>query len=98
MTVQLYSNDSRLVKAVIQAVAPVPVAVHAVGVKSFPSTVDAIVTLGQISRDTEVLAMTLKASSTVVLPEAEWWLSERCEDGRITSLAGSDLSRTDKVF
>lgn len=81
----------------MDAISPTALAVHRVGVQSFPKRADVVVTLGQINKDTEFLAMTLRSSGTVVLPEGAWWLSERCADGRITSLAGSDLSRADRV-
>lgn len=97
--VTLFSNDSRLIKAVKDAVHPCRVDVWAVRVKSFPPLADVVVTMGQISKETEFLAMTLKASGgTIVLPEGAEWLSDRVADGRIKIMVGSDASRADRVF
>lgn len=96
--VTLFSNDNRLIKAVLDAIAPVPVELISVKAADFPLRADCVATMGQISKATEFLAMGVRASSTVVLPEGAEWLAERASDGRITAIAGSDLSRADNNF
>lgn len=94
----LFSNNSRIIKAVIEAVSPVPVSVRSVQAKDFPLSADVVVTMGQISKETEFLALGVRAKATVVLPEGAEWLAEKAAKGQIELIAGSDLSRADNNF
>lgn len=98
LSVDLWSNSSRIRKAVQEAVSPTDVTNHAIGDKAglrtnsagTPIRADAIITTGVETGELQRYAVAKSARYVVCLPEAAEWLCTQVESGSIRVMIGSD--------